>query len=493
MSDSANSPRRAAGDSPRAGNDDAPSLLVVGESGVFSCALPVRGEVSVGRADDCDVVVDDPSMSRRHLVVRTDGEGAVLVTDLGGPNGTSLGGVRLAPRMPTVVPLGATLTAASTVLVFRTRAQASRAVGLVSHAELRAQLLAECNRAGATLRMGAAFALVRVQAASVRDARAIEEALGSSLRRRDVVAAVTPGTYVALLSETTPARADAVAARVASVLTARGVEAKVHIVLFPRDGDTPELLDGSEGTEPSRARVDPVRSAPALPGAPLEAQIEALAAAMANVVVVGERGAGKEVVARAIHTRSKRGQAPFVYVDCTAPAEPGLLEAARGGSLYLDEIAQMHPTLQAQLAQQIDATSRGREAPSGMRAHDVRFFSATRAEPEAARAALTPPLFHLLDGVRLVVPPLRARVDEIEPLAKAFVRATCASIGRNDEMRIAAPALALLKHHAWPRNVRELKDVMERAVLLARDVITLDHLPCEALAPVVSVRRVERS
>ncbi len=476
-------------------SDDAPSLLVVGESGVFSCVLPAHGEVTVGRAPDCDVVVDDPSMSRRHLTVRTERDGSILITDLGGPNGTSLGERRLPPRVPTLVPVGAALTAASTVIVLRTRAQASRAYGLVSHAELRAQLIAECNRGGATLKMGVAFALVKVQAVSLRDARAIEEALGGALRKRDVLAAVAPGSYVALLSETTAARADAVASRVSTLLTARGVEAKVQIVVFPRDGDTPELLAESEGTAPSpratiadaeEARASLVTSA----ASALDARISALASSTANVLVFGEQGVGKEVVARAIHARSPRASGPFLHLDCSAPAEPaeaGVFAAARGGSVFLDGLERLHPTLEAHLAAALEPTAE---------ALDVRFFSSTRLDPERERigATLRPGLLRALDGARLGVPPLRARVDEIEPLARAFVRAACAQIGRRrEEIRIAAPALALLKHHSWPRNVRELKDVIDRAVLLAGDVITLEHLPCETLAPVVAVRRVHSS
>lgn len=481
--------------------EDIPSLLIVGASGVFSCALPERGEIVIGRSSACDVVVDDPSMSRRHLLLRTEGNGSIFAVDLGGTNGTSLDEIRLAPNVPTPVPLCATITAASTVIVVRTRAQASRACGLVSHAELRAQLIAECNRAGTTQQLGDAFALVKVHAPRERDAGAIEEALGGSLRRRDVVAAVTPGMYVALLSETSAERADAVASRMASMLSSRGVDAKLQVAVFPRDGDTPELLSRSRGTEPiprdvRGALTSLVGEAPRA----LEPRMDATAAATANVLILGEPGAGKEVVARAIHARSARSGKPFLRVDAAALAGPELFEAARGGVLFLDEIGKMHPTLQAKLLDAIEeraplGAAAAEALPVRDRGADVRIISATKYEIDGdhPQAPLHAALLQHLAGIRVVVPPLRARVDEIEPLAKAFVRAACLAIGRADDIRISPPAIALLKHHAWPRNVRELKEVIERAVLLASDVITLEHLPCDELAPVVSVRRVQRS
>jgi hypothetical protein len=471
--------------------EDTPSLLVVGESGVFSSALPAQGEITVGRSTACDVVVDDPNMSRRHLVLRTAGDGSITVTDLGGTNGTLLGEHRLAPNVAVALPRGAMLTAASTVMVIRTRAEAASATGLVNHAELRAQLLAECNRAGATQQIGDAFALVRVQSARPRDARAIEEVLGWSLRKRDVVAAVTPGTYVALLSGTSATRADAVASRVASVLARRGVDAKLHVAVYPRDGDTPELLDQSAGTETvHRGDVELERGYFA--GAPpraLEAEITAVAAAQRDVLLCGEVGVGKEVVARIIHARSAGAGRPFVRVDPQALGETAsvladALVAAEGGTVFLDEIGTLDATAQAKLLETI--------AQRGWGPHWARIIATTRRDldGESGQGSLLADFARRFDGARMTIPPLRARVAEIEPLAKELARAACLAAGIREDVQIAAPAMALLKHHSWPRNVRELKDVIERAVLLAGDVITLAHLPCQELAPVVSVRRV---
>ena len=471
---------------------EAPSLLVVGESGAFSRPLPAQGEITVGRSDGCDIVVDDPKMSRRHVLVRTTAAGTIEAIDLGSTNGTSLDGRRLQPNLAVTVDMGATLTAASTVIVVRTRAQASRACGLVkaTPAELQALLATECDRGAATLGHRNAFALVKVQAERASDNRAIEEVLGDSLRRRDVVAAIAPGTYVALLLETSSARADAVASRVTSVFARRGLNAKLQVAMFPRDGDTPDRLARSRGTEPSPP-VDLEGERGGLPGwAPraLEAQIEAISAATTNVLIVGEEGAGKEVVARILHARSAR-RGPFLRVECAAAlADPGLFDSAAGGTVFLHEIGEMHPALQRKLLDVI--AQRSALGAGERRATGVRFVATTRHEPgEDAGRHLPADLLRWLDEIRVTVPPLRARADEIELLAKALVRAACVAVGRREEVRISAPAMALLKHHSWPRNLRELKEVLERAVVLANDVITLEHLPCADLAPTVSVRR----
>jgi two-component system, NtrC family, response regulator AtoC len=481
---------------------EAPSLLVVSESGVFSRPLSTNGEITIGRSDECDVIVDDPKMSRRHLLVRTGEGGLIEVVDLGSANGTILDDRRLVPNVAVALSLGATLTAASTVIIVRTRGQASRACGLVSHAELRARLVAECDRATETLQHGDTFALVRVHVPGARDTDAIETVLGDALRRKDVVAAVAPGMYVVLLLETSAARADAVASRIVSLLEMRGMDARLHVAVYPRDGDTPGVLARSEGMPPTRrssSAADGVVFAGSATRA-LDGRIDEIAAGDSDVVIFGEAGAGKETVAREIHARSARAGKPFVRIDCASPAElpsellgtpdEPPLAAYEGGTVFLDEIGEMTPERQAKVLEALahrDRRSDGREP----HVRGVRVISTTRHNIEAQlfQGRFDETLLRRLDGSRVVVPPMRARADEIELLSRAFVRAASSIIGKREEIRISAPALVLLKQHSWPYNVRELKEVIERAVLLVSgNAITLEHLPCEQLAPVVSVR-----
>jgi two-component system response regulator AtoC len=491
---------------------EAPSLLVVGDSGVFSRPLPAKGEVTLGRSDECDVVIDDPKLSRRHLLIRTGDGGAIEVVDLGSANGTILDEVKLAPNVPVAIGMGATLTVASTVVIVRTRGQASRACGLVSHAELSVRLGVECDRAAATMQAGEAFALVKVHVPGVRDTDALEGVLGDALRKSDVVAAVAPGMYVVLLHETSPTRADAVASRVASLLERRGMDASLQVAVYPRDGDTPALLEGSAGTVPSRRQVvrsDGVVFAGKAMQA-LDAKVDELAASTTDVIVLGETGVGKETIARAIHARSAFANAPFIRIDCGSLDEPPAelfvpSEGGDGGTLavgtiFLHELGEMTLEVQAKLLQTLErrdrrnaGTPRGESADANdaSQARAPRILSSTSGNLEAAcfQGRFQELLLRRLDGARVVVPPLRARVDDIEPLAKAFAKAACAAIGKKEEIRISAPAMVLLKHHAWPDNVRELREVIERAVLLVKgDAITLEHLPCEQLAPAVSVR-----
>jgi len=127
---------------------------------------------------------------------------------------------------------------------------------------------------------------------------------------------------------------------------------------------------------------------------------------------------------------------------------------------------------------------------------DVRFIAATNRdlEVESARGRFRLDLFFRLNGISVVIPPLRHRVEEIEPLARVFLAQACAAARRAEPMRISAQALALLKRYAWPGNVRELRNIIERAVLLSSgDTITLEYLPSEKMGPVIEIRAAARS
>jgi DNA-binding NtrC family response regulator len=211
----------------------------------------------------------------------------------------------------------------------------------------------------------------------------------------------------------------------------------------------------------------------------------------ATVLVTGESGVGKEVVARLIHDRSPRAGGPFVAVNCGAIGETlleselfghargaftgavqarvGLFEAAHGGTLLLDEIGEVSPAMQVKLLRVLQRREVRRVGEQEHRAVDVRVIAATHRDlaAEVAAGRFREDLRYRLDVVGIHVPPLRERPDDILPLARA---ALLAAAGR---ARRPAPALApevaeLLLRHRWPGNVRELENAMERAVALAR-------------------------
>ena len=227
---------------------------------------------------------------------------------------------------------------------------------------------------------------------------------------------------------------------------------------------------------------------PTFDGVP--SMIHELAASDANVVILGETGVGKEVLAETIHRRSgRRGE--LVRINCAALNEPlleselfghekgaftgatsvkiGLLEAADLGTVFLDEIGELPAGLQAKLLRAVERREVLRIGSTRAIAVDVRFVAATNrdlpAEVDAGRFRRD--LFFRLDGVTLAIPPLRDRKGQIGQLALHFLDEACRRAGR-PPVKLRAETLDALRRHGWPGNVRELKAVLERALLLSR-------------------------
>jgi DNA-binding NtrC family response regulator len=219
--------------------------------------------------------------------------------------------------------------------------------------------------------------------------------------------------------------------------------------------------------------------------------IDAAAASEAPVLIVGESGAGKERVARAIHERSRRRERPFVPVNTAAIPEAlaeaelfghergaftgaaetraGLIEEAHRGTLFLDEITEMPPALQPKLLRVLED---GRVRRVGGRAEmvcDARVIAATNRTPQAAvtDGRLRHDLLYRLDVMRVDVPPLRAHREDIPALAAHFLAQCTARYGESSG-GLTTEALEALTAHDWPGNVRELRNVIERAYAAAR-------------------------
>src|SRR5580693_7405431 len=231
----------------------------------------------------------------------------------------------------------------------------------------------------------------------------------------------------------------------------------------------------------------------------------------ASVLITGESGTGKELIAEAIHTAGPRAKAPFVRLHCAAlsetlleselfghergaftgavAAKPGLLETAAGGTLFLDEVGELPLATQAKLLRVIETREVTRLGSVRPRRIDVRFIAATNRELEAevGRGAFRQDLYFRFNGITLTIPPLRARVEEIRYLAELFARQICRDLGRAPPV-LPPPIIALLESYAWPGNIRELKNVVERAVLLSSSpIIGPEHLPLDKLSPGVAL------
>ena len=225
-----------------------------------------------------------------------------------------------------------------------------------------------------------------------------------------------------------------------------------------------------------------------------------LARGTLSVLLVGETGTGKEMLAEQLHRRSPRGGGPLVRINCAAFADTlveselfghergaftgaarerrGLLESADGGTVLLDEVGEVPPVIQAKLLRVLEERAVLRVGGTTPQPIDVRFVAATNrdleAEVEAGRFRRD--LYFRLAGAVLAIPPLRERPDEIAALARAFAAEAAGRLGRAAP-RVDDGALAALRGHAWTGNVRELRNVIERAVLLSDDDrLTADHL-----------------
>jgi DNA-binding NtrC family response regulator len=220
------------------------------------------------------------------------------------------------------------------------------------------------------------------------------------------------------------------------------------------------------------------------------ALIETVADTRATVLLCGESGTGKTLLARTIHARSSRGDRPCVVVDCGAlpPTlleselfghargaftgavrdKPGLVETADGGTLFLDEIASASLDLQAKLLRVVQERVFERVGETRTRAVDVRLIAATNRDllGEVAAGRFRQDLYYRINVVRLDLPPLRERPGDIPLLAAACLERYAREHGRPVE-RFSPAALSALTRAPWPGNVRELENAVERAVLLA--------------------------
>jgi DNA-binding NtrC family response regulator len=224
----------------------------------------------------------------------------------------------------------------------------------------------------------------------------------------------------------------------------------------------------------------------------LDAALRRLAGAGATVLLLGESGAGKEVAARRLHTTGPRAAAPFVALNCAAIPRDllesevfghergaftgaterriGAAERAGEGTLLLDEVGELDPALQAKLLRLLEERRFTRVGGAQELPLRARVVAATNADLPArvAEGRFRGDLYWRLAVVELRVPPLRERAEDLLPLAEAFLRDAAADAARPGAA-FAPEALAALEAHAWPGNLRELRNRIERAVLLAED------------------------
>ncbi|MFO7937540.1 MAG: sigma 54-interacting transcriptional regulator [Kiritimatiellia bacterium] len=231
--------------------------------------------------------------------------------------------------------------------------------------------------------------------------------------------------------------------------------------------------------------------------------LPAVAASPSNVLILGETGTGKEVMARAVHQHSSRNEGPFVAVNCgalpdslleselfgykagaftgAAKDKPGRFSLARGGTLFLDEIGEISPALQVRLLRVLQESTFEPLGSVETETTDARIiFSTNRDLTEMVKQGeFREDLYYRINIARLELPPLRERKEDIPVLINRFIDKFNALMRKNIH-GIAPEALSLLIAHDWPGNIRELENSIERAFIVCNsDLIGISHLPSE--------------
>ncbi|MBK7862112.1 MAG: sigma 54-interacting transcriptional regulator [Archangiaceae bacterium] len=490
-------------------------LLVFSGDTVTHKVLPVSGELRIGRAEECDVWVDVPALSRHHALLRMGPP--VTVEDLGSSNGTRVRGKKLeAGERARVVP-GESIDLGAITLVVqrisRTRV-APRPRRLWSHAYFEGRLEEECSRAEAS---GVAFTVLRIALEGAASPAVVQQVLVEKLEPTDLIAAYGPGEYEAMVFGT---RAKEAVTKVAAALEERGAPVRIGHAVYGVDGRDPDRLFGEACARIEQKPTEEVTQSP-VPGIVVkDPQMEALHALVKRVaqsdipvLLLGETGVGKEVFAESVHQGSARKRGPFLRLNCAALTETlleselfghekgaftgavktkvGLLESATSGTVLLDEIGEMPIATQAKLLRVLEQKEVIRVGDVKPRAIDVRFVAATHRDLESSieKGTFRKDLYFRLNGVTLVIPPLRERVGEIESMARHFIARAARQFHRSPEPTLSAEALAMLRAYAWPGNLREMRNVLERATLLCNgNVIGPDDLPGEKFATPVLER-----
>jgi DNA-binding NtrC family response regulator len=458
-----------------------PRLCIVAllPSGAIQLPLQDSGTATIGRSRETDVVVPHASVSRQHAVLDL---ALMTLTDVGGRNGTFVRGERLHPRVPVAIAPGDMIAVGDITLILQQEGVAVAEVAAVQELPLELRLVEETARSA---RNGEPFVHARVhvepgQADTARDL------LIDALRATDVLVEESPGRFQLLLPAVDHDRARPVVQRLVATLSSQGIAARTGVAAYPHDGVTAAQLSARArelvgASRRDRTLMDEVRRL-----------VGSVATGELTVLVTGETGSGKELIAEMIHRISPRKTRPFLRLNCAAIAEQlleselfghargaftgadsaraGLFEAAAGGTVLLDEIGEMGLRLQASLLRVLEERVIRRVGESETRPVDVRIVCATNRSllDEVDAGRFRRDLYYRIGGVTVEVPPLRERTDEIECIARGFAALATARTRRSAPV-VSDEAIEALRACAWPGNIRELRNAIERAVLLAGD------------------------
>ena len=493
-------------------------LLVYHRDGVEMLHLRSGTRVIIGRSRPAHIRINESCLSREHACF-TLSEGKVIVEDLGSTNGTWVGGQKITRRE--VAPGDKIAFGRAVVAVVALTPADNPRPGSLSYEEFRGALEYEMVRAR-LLHHPLAVLVVRSPSqdrAPISDWYLQVQAL---LRPVDRTALYSSDTVAILLPEASLATANDLAKKITKLRSAD--ELLVGLAALPGGGTSAEELfelclkaaqratpehplqpvllgTWTPDSQPRRSisSCAPVSESPAMRA--IFTAVARLSRASIPVLIQGETGTGKEVVAHSIHAQGPRRAGPMVCVNCGAlpvhliestlfghergaftgaiRQQNGVFEAADGGTVFLDEIGELPAAAQAALLRVLETDRVVRVGSSKEVEVNVRVIAATHRDLEAMCVAGTfrLDLLYRLNAMTLVIPPLRQRPEDILPLAERFLER--ASQDNGVSIRGIDPEAAdLLASYSWPGNVRELRNVIERAVVIAEDdAITARELP----------------
>ncbi|MEJ7728780.1 MAG: sigma 54-interacting transcriptional regulator [Polyangiaceae bacterium] len=492
------------------------SLLLHYRDGANMVPLLPGQPVVVGRSPAADMYLEDRSLSRAHARFTLKPSGTVLVDDLGSTNGTWLAGRRITSvevATDTELTLGNII---ASLHVLTPGSQQPEVLHLQRHDDLRRWLDAEIARAR-FFRRQLTFALVRASQTG-SPLRRWSPTVQARLRPVDQSAIYSGDTLEVLLPEMSTDEAK----RFLPELIAGDRQGILccGAAVFPESARSAEELIEVARRALSEANAGaPLRIAPpdetsqmvsTGSNVPLSAsakmqEVLATAARVARsaipVLITGETGTGKEVIARYIHASSPRKDGPLITVNCgsipptlvesalfghekgaftgAAQQAPGVFAAASGGIVFLDEIGELPAPAQAALLRVLETKKVMRVGSTRETDVDVRVLAATHRDLDAMvrDGKFRQDLLYRLNTMTIALPPLRERREEIPALTRRFLEEANAHNGTHVEA-IEADALALLERHNWPGNVRELRNAIERAVVICDGrTVRVEDLP----------------
>jgi diguanylate cyclase (GGDEF)-like protein len=477
-----------------------------------------QGEMVAGRMPNTDIFLQDHQVSRNHACFVLS-QGETRVEDMGSTNGTFVNGKAVEGQV--VVSDGDEVQVGSTNFRFSIHNPIDgNKLGLNNHGYFETRLKEEMDRAArfkrslSVLMIGPkvdAAELTQHAAKLSQEYPSVVRYLQKILRTMDLLAHYGKYELELLLPETDKQAALQMAKRISQETSfGPNIKLSVGVASYPEDGSSGDLL-----MEKSRVALKAARTSSASHVAEHKEEprrimltgqkevivqnekmkelfdlIERIAKSNITVLIQGETGVGKEVMAESIHTKSPRKDKPLVCINCAALTETlleselfghekgaftgadqrkiGLFETAIGGTVFLDEIGEMPLKTQAKLLRVLQGKTIMRVGSNQEIPVDVRIVAATnrKLEEQVEKKEFREDLFYRLNAATLTIPPLRERKDEIPRLANTFMDQCCQENGF-DEKEISPDAIEMLMSYSWPGNIRELKNTIERAVVIA--------------------------